>query len=134
MKYITLQQLERLGACESQVQRFRGIFGTKALVSKENLQKAVDAGLDVSWILSRVHHFSLEERIRHADIPVETRRKALEGIKRIKRTGEAHLSNDTHLGGAFAWSVTEEGHDFWSAINKAPNRNLLKQLQTLRRL
>lgn len=47
---VTTQFLKNLGACEPQVRLFRRTFGVRAAVTKENLRKAVDAGLSLWWL------------------------------------------------------------------------------------
>jgi len=46
---ITIEQLEKLNACEGQVKTFKKLFGKSATVTKANCLKACKAGLDFNW-------------------------------------------------------------------------------------
>lgn len=46
---VTLLELHLAGACKEQKRLFKQTFGRKAEINKENLEKAVEAGLDVSF-------------------------------------------------------------------------------------
>lgn len=46
---VTLLELHLAGACKEQKRLFKQTFGRKAEINKENLEKAVEAGLDVGF-------------------------------------------------------------------------------------
>ncbi len=50
MKRVSLALVKRLGACDYGVEDFEATFGKFAAVTKENLEKAIEAGLSVSWL------------------------------------------------------------------------------------
>ena len=51
MKYLSAAHLEKLGACENQVQLFRKFLGarTRVKITVKNLQLAINFGLDHEW-------------------------------------------------------------------------------------
>ena len=52
-QYFTLHQLEAWHPCREQVVLFQNVFGSRAQLSTQNLAKAWNAGLDVSWLVQR---------------------------------------------------------------------------------
>jgi hypothetical protein len=69
---------------------------------------------------------TLIEIIQNAtSITDDDKAKAIAGITRIAKTGEAAWPDIKERGylkdldAAFVWSQTEEGHDFWESINSA---------------
>jgi hypothetical protein len=61
---VTLRELHNLGACSDEMIRFNGVFPDGCEVTIENVQKAVDAGLPVTWCVSA--GFSVAQRARYA--------------------------------------------------------------------
>ena len=47
---VTLAKLKRLSACKKEITLFRRFFPQGAEVNFDNLQKAFDGGLDISWL------------------------------------------------------------------------------------
>ena len=47
---ISLEMLEKAGACEEGIAAFRGMFGESADLTIRNIRKAQKAGLDVEWL------------------------------------------------------------------------------------
>ena len=55
MKTISYKMLATRKACQSQLDKFEKKFGLKPVkVNRQNLRRAVKAGLDVTWVLSFV--------------------------------------------------------------------------------
>ena len=52
--YITVKQLERGKACPSHINRFRKLFGDRAEVTPENVERADNAGLDIYWLFDHI--------------------------------------------------------------------------------
>lgn len=50
VRVITAVELERLGACQSQVQKFRATFEESTPINQETLQRALDAGLEIGFL------------------------------------------------------------------------------------
>ncbi len=49
MTVVTISWLLQHGACRGQVDNFHRCFGNSMEVTRENLTKAVDAGLNLNW-------------------------------------------------------------------------------------
>lgn len=62
----------------------------------------------------------LIDEINSKDIAEDVRERALAAIERIASSGEANWGRTATKIYHFIWSVTAEGHDFWSDINNAP--------------
>jgi hypothetical protein len=50
LSYITIEWLESAGACDGQIERFRGTFGEGVEISRDAARIAASAGLDLDWI------------------------------------------------------------------------------------
>lgn len=53
-KYITTAWLHRHGGCESEIVRFKEIFGKKLLINKANILRLIDGSFDISWLAYRI--------------------------------------------------------------------------------
>jgi hypothetical protein len=73
MEYLTINRLEKMSACESQVDLFRATFGNRAKINYDNFVKALSVGLDVCWLVfwSRGRHpveRDSERHLRHNEL------------------------------------------------------------------
>lgn len=55
MRQFTLKHLEQMCACQSQVDLFRNTFGERANVTYENIEKAIDVGLDIEFVVASIN-------------------------------------------------------------------------------
>ena len=136
MRYVTVAMLKRLDACEEQIQEFEETFGQKAFISKKNYLKALEIGLDVSFlwrhspdfkkalgpIQVKVHHKEFEERFQALKSAVEgsklSSKKKKEVIKLLARERDEGNLRNGDFGTAFWWRGTPEGWKFWDSVYK----------------
>ena len=131
---MTTEQLEKLGACESEIEGFKEIFGDKAYISRRNFYKALEAGLDISWLGFAFPQFMksnearpilveysknnlpvLKALIRRSPLSKYKKTRAVKGLNRLAEEGRL-LSQD--FGDSFPWEDTPEGFWFWAEISR----------------
>lgn len=61
--------------------------------------------------------------IKRKLIDDKDKRKAIRAARRIADKREAHSTNSFRISNFCCWDETEEGFDFWSDINDAPDRS-----------
>ena len=54
MRHITVAYLQALVVCPGQMDLFGATFGTRVSVTLANVHRAMDAGLNVAWLVCRV--------------------------------------------------------------------------------
>lgn len=66
--YITYEQIKDSGACPSQLELFANTFGKGARLTKRNLKKAVEVGLQLSWLRLWVLDIHRGENLKYTNI------------------------------------------------------------------
>jgi hypothetical protein len=69
-KRITVTWLRRRSACEDQISIFKGEWPQGAILSRENLLRAAELGLDLDWLAQEILNAPLWEAYEKAYAPL----------------------------------------------------------------
>lgn len=96
---ITTDYLNSIGACGEGIDEFDDVFPDGAEINRDNLSKAIDCGLDVVWLISR-----LDDREVLAELGKDEYDSVREGVASNPSTPPATL---VELSKDEAWEVRE---------------------------
>lgn len=90
---VTAKWLEKMKACEGQVELFKKVFPRGAAVTLKNLRKAKEAGLELYWLVDTLSNMGsyIDSAMWASDTRTDGPEMVMVGIKAMVKRGRKKL-------------------------------------------